>query len=1401
MLFLLSVGKGYAIHQPGHVAERQQINAYQLSGEEQDYLRHKGKIRVPLIENQPPLSFVRNGEADGYLNDLLKLAAEKLGLQVEYQRGQSYSQTLQSLQDNKVDLLNDYSSSDTIRSYLLESSPVLSTPFVVVGKSGSQAVLNLADLEDRQVVMVKGFKQTLTLQKKFPDKQLLLVSSIDAAYQHLRSGLAEYYIDNAAHAGYYLQQAMINDLQIIGSLPASEMGSLTLHFASDDEQPLLHSALEKVFNSIDAQTIARLKKKWLYTRNGTYQLVLTDDEQDWLRQNPLIRVAMDPDWAPVEHLDDDGRYHGISVDYLKKLEQLLGIRFETVKGLTWTEAVEAVKNKTADMFTSVSRTPQRETYSLFTQPYISMPIRIFARDDFSYIGNIDNLYDKSIAVAEGYAIQDWLEADHPGLNITPVDSPATGLKMVADGDIDVFIGNAVTATYYINKTGLSHVRTAGDTPYANNQSMAVRDDWPIFVNILKKALKSIPKQQHDQIYNHWLSIRFERATDYRLAWWVGLVALGFLSAIFYWNRTLDKQVKARTEKIIDNEHKFRHLVNSSPLAMLVIDDKPDSNILLMNQQFTKLFGYTRHEVWDVNSWWLKAYPDENYRNELQQLWQDVIKDMQDSGSNTVKPVVAEVTCADNSTRVVEVTMTLLSDIGLVVFNDITESKYREDLSSLHQSLSKLVYQGTMEDVMQTAVDQAETLTHSQIGFFHFVDKNQENVSLQVWSSRTLSEMCQAKGEGYHYPISQAGVWVDCIHQQQAVIHNNYATLDHKKGMPDGHAVLTRELTVPLFRDNLIVGIIGVGNKNTDYNTQDIGIVEDIGQMAFDFVERKRTEQQIEFMAYYDVLTGLPNRELLGDRLKQAISLSKRSGKLLAVCYLDLDGFKPVNDAFGHDTGDKLLIGLARRLQDELREGDTLARLGGDEFVILLNELTTIYNGEEIINRILESIVQPFYIEEHRILISGSIGATLFPHDNVDADALLRHADQAMYKAKARGKSTYNLYDSVEDEKVHSHRKSLEDFSTAISSNQLELYYQPKVDLSTGNVTGVEALVRWHHPEKGMLPPGAFLPLILNTPEEVTLGEWVLKNALDQYMRWLEMDIDMPVSVNISPRHIQLKDFIEHLNVLLSNYPEGIASKLELEVLETAAIGDTSHVADVMNECSKLGIHFSLDDFGTGYSSLTYFHRLPIDVLKIDQNFVRDILDDIRDLDIVEGVLRLAEALNRPVVAEGVESVEIGMMLLQLGCRYAQGYGIAKPMPAGELPGWLESWKNNSIWHQLPVETEKSPEHYDLNVSIFSHRNWLNKLLKGLASQENEIPDLSESHSQFNRWYNGIGHNRYGSHSSYAFIGPIHKRIHNKAKTAHQLYLKGRNEELKKAIDELQQDGDELTSLLKKLAEQ
>jgi len=463
-------------------------------------------------------------------------------------------------------------------------------------------------------------------------------------------------------------------------------------------------------------------------------------------------------------------------------------------------------------------------------------------------------------------------------------------------------------------------------------------------------------------------------------------------------------------------------------------------------------------------------------------------------------------------------------------------------------------------------------------------------------------------------------------------------------------------------------------------SDDSGSVKHHVAVFSDITSTKEHQQQLEHLAHYDALTSLPNRLLFTDRLKQSIIQCHRRGLSLAVAYLDLDGFKAVNDTHGHEAGDKILIAVSQLIRNMLREGDTLARIGGDEFVMVLADIKQPEDCGSFLERILDTVfAEPLVVDDFAHRVTASIGVALYPQDDVDADILLRHADQAMYQAKQAGKNRYHMFDIEQEAAIQTQHAHLASIRLALDRGEFVLYYQPKVNMKTGIVIGAEALIRWQHPERGLLSPDSFLPFIENHRLGIEVGEWVIDTALRQLSEWQIAGLNISVSVNISANQLQDSEFVPYLTDLLTTYPDVPPGCLELEVLETSALEDIDLVSKIMYRCMELDVRFSLDDFGTGYSSLTYLKRLPIEVLKIDQSFIRNMLVDQDDFVIVKGVVGLSRVFQREVIAEGVETVAHGVELLAMGCEQAQGYGIARPMPAADLPGWVSGWRPDEAW--------------------------------------------------------------------------------------------------------------------------
>ena len=535
----------------------------------------------------------------------------------------------------------------------------------------------------------------------------------------------------------------------------------------------------------------------------------------------------------------------------------------------------------------------------------------------------------------------------------------------------------------------------------------------------------------------------------------------------------------------------------------------------------------------------------------------------------------------------------------------------------------------------------------------------------------------------------------------------------------------------------------------------------------DITELKESQERLEHQAYFDALTGLPNRVLLADRLHQAIAQSNRRGDLLAVCYLDLDDFKPINDRWGHDVGDRLLIEVARRLTQCLRQNDTVSRLGGDEFVILIGELSNLTECEQTLQRISEALTAPFAIAAEPACISASIGVALYPSDGVAPDTLLRHADQAMYAAKQAGRHRFEMFCNHDDAANRARQEQQDELRQAMARGEFVLYFQPKVDMRAGRLVGVEALLRWQHPQRGLLCPASFLAQFDRAGLQIELGEYVVDRALAQMASWADPLPRLTVSLNIDAVHLQQTAFVSQLQALLQRHPSANAHWFELEILEAAAVKDLDLVAQRISECRALGVQFAIDDFGTGYSSLAYLKRLPVRTLKIDRSFVQNMLNDPDSLAVADGVIGLAKAFRHRVIAVGIENIAQGSMLLQLGCELGQGYAIAPPMPASELVEWASHWQAPAEWR----ETGRWPNgDLALLTAEIDHLCWVREfeaLIQAAPNSGLPVPPLDPGRCRFGEWISNDGRDRYAQLPEFQAIIPLHERVHQ---LGHELFV-------------------------------
>jgi len=533
---------------------------------------------------------------------------------------------------------------------------------------------------------------------------------------------------------------------------------------------------------------------------------------------------------------------------------------------------------------------------------------------------------------------------------------------------------------------------------------------------------------------------------------------------------------------------------------------------------------------------------------------------------------------------------------------------------------------------------------------------------------------------------------------------------------------------------------------------------------------KEVQHRLERMAYYDALTELPNALLFSDTVRQTLIGARRVNAWLAVVYLDIDDFRQFNNRFGQNMGDRLLAAVAHRLEKHLRSGEMAAHLMGDDFALLLPNLNGWESVETRVAEVLQLDREPFVIGGQTVQVTASMGVAVHPVDADDADSLMRHAQIAMHQAKEEARGRFRFFDAEHDRRTSERRSLVGKVENALVQGELRLYYQPKVDLFSGQVVGFEALLRWFDPARGMVPPGEFLPAVEDSELIVRIGEWVMREALRQAVAWRKGGLNTTVSVNIAGRHLQLPDFVERVRQALRDVPEATPDCLDIEILESTILSDFAHVRQVIEECGEIGIGFALDDFGTGYSSLAYLGQLPAATVKIDQSFVRNMFERREDQTIIEAIVQIAEVFGRQVVAEGVESSDHGILLVSMGCRVAQGFGIGRPMPAENVSEWTKSFRIPADWFGWQ-DTNWHPSLYNLFRARHAHRVWYEELVGAVKRHEPVTVPVNPHECRLGQWLDSCVELGY-DHPIFKELGATHEHLHSLIDTLEARLAKG-----------------------------
>jgi diguanylate cyclase (GGDEF)-like protein/PAS domain S-box-containing protein len=962
---------------------------------------------------------------------------------------------------------------------------------------------------------------------------------------------------------------------------------------------------------------------------------LTAEESAWVDAHAgQLRVAPEANYPPFSFIESD-TWHGLSADMIRLLQDRIGVKFRILPAQNLDKILANETFLDAEIVTSLRETPERSLYLHFTQPYVSVPTAIIVKADFKKGDWPAAFVGKRVAVGKGYGVQKFLESNFPEMTLILVPDDLDGMRKLSFGEVDAVIMDVASASFFIEREKITNLRMFAAFDYSYDLSFGVRKDLPILRDILSKTLASIPARDQQAVLEKWINIHqdpLELIRETMIHWspWI----IGICATLTLFGAMVWRDQRQRRKIALKASHYSRSLLEAilDPLVAISSEGK----ITDVNMATERVTGVGRLDL--VGSDFADYFTDPAQAREV---YQQVFA----KGFVTDYPLAIRHT----SGKVTD-----------VLYN---ASVYRDEAGEV-QGVFAAARDVTERKKAENAIQAASVFTYAHEGIM-ITEANGEILNVNDAFTRIT-------GYGREEVLGKNPRFLSSGHQDSGFYTAMFADL-REKGHWHGE-VWNRRKGGELYLESLTITAVCGSNASIEHY---VAFFTDITMI-------KERQRQLEHMAHFDALTNLPNRLLLLDRLSQALAQAERHGKTLAIAYLDLDGFKAVNDRHGHIAGDQLLIAVANRMKLALREGDTLARLGGDEFVAVLGDFSHWNDSLQLLNRLLANAALPVAIGDQTIQVSASIGVTFYPQvQAIDADQLLRQADQAMYQAKLAGKGRYHIFDAKQDSSIRRHHESLERIRHALDEHEFVLHYQPKVNMRTGKVVGAEALIRWQHPERGLLAPALFLPVIEDHSIAVSIGEWVIDTALTQVELWRMAGLDIPVSVNVGARQLQQGDFVERLRTILDAHPGMNASCLELEILETTALGDIAKISQLIESCEQLGVGFALDDFGTGYSSLTYLKRLHVKVLKIDQSFVRDMLNDPDDLAILEGVMGLAKAFQREVIAEGVETVAHGDLLLQLGCDMAQGYGIARPMPAHEMPAWAMAWRPATTWCQMP----------------------------------------------------------------------------------------------------------------------
>ena len=686
--------------------------------------------------------------------------------------------------------------------------------------------------------------------------------------------------------------------------------------------------------------------------------------------------------------------------------------------------------------------------------------------------------------------------------------------------------------------------------------------------------------------------------------------------------------KEMERKEVENQQLLSAIIEHA--AALVYIHDIQNKLILCNSQFEKAVGHQRSEILgkDRTTFLPTEIAEEHYQNDLQVLQNRITKSFEETNLE-----------ADGLHTYLTIKNPLYTDNGdawavVGISTDITERKRSES----EGKLAATVFRHTADGIIITD------------GAANIVSVNQAYTNITGYTAEdTIGRKPNMLQSGRQDKMFYEDMW-------RQIIDNGVWHGEIWNRRKDGEVF-------PVWQT-----ITSVKN--------DVGETTNYVSVFSDITEAKQSQERLERLAHFDALTELPNRVLFKDRVNQALVHARRGSKKLAIILFDLDGFKTVNDSLGHPIGDRLLQLVAQRMRHCMRAEDTVARLGGDEFAVLITDLSTSDDAIQVAQKILQASQEAYLVDDHTVMVTSSVGISIFPDDNEDGNDLIRNADAAMYAAKAKGRNTYCFYQAAMTERAQQRLNAERDLRRAIEQNEFEVWYQPQIDLATQHLLGAEALIRWRDPQRGLISPCDFIPLAEQNGMILPIGELVLHQVCKDFCEWQAAKLNAKrLSINVAGPQFYRSDIVATIKHCMTKYqiPQDV---LEIEITETFMMENPQEIKDILLAIQALGVTIAIDDFGTGYSSLAYLRELPIDTLKIDRAFIRDVPSNTKELAIIRAILALGASMGFNVVAEGIETQEQCEFLQTEGCSEGQGYYFAKPMPRAEFMQWLQRQPDN-----------------------------------------------------------------------------------------------------------------------------